>query len=58
VEPQVNIADGKHGGDQEDAHHDHQPIRVTWSGDIEWQVVRRERMQLTVHLTLLEIQQR
>ena len=41
VQAQIDVADAEHCKDQEDAHHDHQDIRLAGLGDVERQMVRR-----------------
>ena len=43
----------KHGDDQEDTHHDHQDIGLARLGEIERQMMRRQRVKLLVQSTLL-----
>jgi hypothetical protein len=56
MQPQIDIADAQHGGDQEDAHHDHQDVGLAGLGEIERQMVRRHRVKLFVQSILPELQ--
>jgi hypothetical protein len=55
MQMQIEIADAKHGGDQENAHYDHQDVGLAGLGEIERQMVRRHRVKLLVQSTLPEL---
>jgi hypothetical protein len=50
VQSQIDISNCQDGANQKYAHDDHQPVRLAWLGEIEWQMVRRQRMQFCVQL--------
>ena len=45
VQSQIDIANGEDRADEENAHDDHQHIRLAWFGEVERQMVRRQRMK-------------
>jgi hypothetical protein len=46
VKPQIDVTHTEDGKNEEDAHHDHQDVRLSRFGQIERQMMGRHRMQL------------
>src|ERR1700751_1249128 len=46
MQVQIDVADPENRKDQEDAHHDHQDIRLAGPGDVKRQMMRRHRIKL------------